>query len=77
MTLKLTPSIQENLLKNDIFSTEFDKQILKSILPKWFYKKYMKNSKSIQLVQKLYLVNVRQENKREYLTITVDYGQEK
>lgn len=33
----------ENLLKNDIFSTNFDKQILKSIIPKWFYKKYMKN----------------------------------
>lgn len=33
----------ENLLKNDIFSPEFDKQILKSILHKWFYKKYMKN----------------------------------
>ena len=31
----------KELLKNDIFSTCFDKKILKDILPKWFYKKYL------------------------------------
>lgn len=29
------------LIKNDIFDEKFDKQILKNIFPKWFYKKYM------------------------------------
>lgn len=33
----------EKLLKNDIFSTNFDQKILKQIVPKWFYKKYMAN----------------------------------
>lgn len=36
-------SDNENLLTNDIFSTDFDKNILKKIVPKWFYNKYMKN----------------------------------
>lgn len=31
----------ENYLKNDIFNVEFDKKILKQLVPKWFYKKYM------------------------------------
>ena len=31
----------ENYLKNDIFNFEFDKKILKQLVPKWFYKKYM------------------------------------
>jgi len=29
------------LIKNDTFDEKFDKQILKNIFPKWFYKKYM------------------------------------
>lgn len=33
----------DELIKNDIFSEKFDNRILKDILPKWFYKKYMKN----------------------------------
>jgi len=32
----------DELIKNDIFSASFDEDILKDILPKWFYKKYMK-----------------------------------
>lgn len=31
------------LFKNDIFSVDFDKKIIQQIIPKWFYKKYMKN----------------------------------
>ena len=31
------------LFKNDIFSTQFDKKIIKQLVPKWFYKKYMEN----------------------------------
>lgn len=31
------------LLDNDIFSLSFDEKLLKQIVPKWFYKKYMKN----------------------------------
>lgn len=31
----------DKLIENDIFNVNFDKKILKSILPKWFYKKYM------------------------------------
>lgn len=30
----------KDLINNDIFSENFDKSILKNILPKWFYKKY-------------------------------------
>ena len=26
---------------NDIFNINFDKKVLKQMLPKWFYKKYM------------------------------------
>lgn len=33
----------DELVKNDIFNENFDQNILKDILPKWFYKKYMKN----------------------------------
>ena len=33
----------DELIKNDIFDTSFDNKILKDILPKWFYEKYMKN----------------------------------
>lgn len=33
----------ENLLKNDIFSIDFNQKILKQIVPKWFYNKYMAN----------------------------------
>lgn len=36
-------SINEKLLKNDIFEENFDQKILKQIVPKWFYNKYMKN----------------------------------
>lgn len=32
----------DELIKNDIFSASFDNNILKDILPNWFYKKYMK-----------------------------------
>ena len=35
----------DQLIKNDIFKESFDKKVLKNILPKWFYKKYMKNRK--------------------------------
>ena len=31
----------EAYLKNDIFNINFDKKVLKQMLPKWFYKKYM------------------------------------
>ena len=31
----------KELLSNDIFSLNFNKRILKTIVPKWFYKKYM------------------------------------
>ena len=31
----------EDYLKNDIFDINFDKKILKHIVPKWFYEKYM------------------------------------
>lgn len=34
---------EDELIKNDIFNTSFDNKILKDILPKWFYEKYMKN----------------------------------
>lgn len=33
----------ESLFINDIFSNSFDKSILKNILPRWFYKKYLIN----------------------------------
>ena len=33
----------EKLLKNDIFEVNFDKKILKQIVPKWFYEKHMRN----------------------------------
>lgn len=33
----------KDLFKNDIFSVQFDKKIIKQIVPKWFYKKYMEN----------------------------------
>ena len=33
----------KDLFKNDIFSIHFDKKIIKQIVPKWFYKKYMEN----------------------------------
>ena len=33
----------DKLIENDIFNPSFDKKILKNILPKWFYEKYMKN----------------------------------
>lgn len=33
----------ETLLKNDIFSSDFNQKILKQIVPKWFYNKYMVN----------------------------------
>lgn len=32
----------DELIKNDIFNDKFDKNILRDILPKWFYNKYMK-----------------------------------
>lgn len=31
------------LIKNDIFNQEFSNQIIKDILPEWFYEKYLKN----------------------------------
>lgn len=31
----------EKYLKNDIFNIRFDKKVIKQIVPKWFYKKYM------------------------------------
>lgn len=34
---------KDKLVKNDIFNINFDKKILKDILPKWYYEKYMKN----------------------------------
>jgi len=33
----------KNLFKNDIFFVEFEQKILKQIVPKWFYNKYMVN----------------------------------
>lgn len=33
----------KDLFTNDIFSVQFDKKIIKQIVPKWFYKKYMEN----------------------------------
>lgn len=33
----------KDLFKNDIFSVQFDKKIIKQIVPKWFYKKYIEN----------------------------------
>jgi len=36
------PSRSE-VLKNNIFSQEFDKKIVKKLLPKWYYKKYIIN----------------------------------
>ena len=32
----------DELIKNDIFNKSFDNKVLKDILPKWFYEKYMK-----------------------------------
>ena len=31
------------IIKNDIFNVSFDNKIIKDILPKWFYERYMKN----------------------------------
>ena len=31
----------DKLIKNDIFNADFEEKIIKNILPKWFYKKYM------------------------------------
>lgn len=36
-------SDEDQLIKNDIFNLEFDNEIIKDILPTWFYEKYMKN----------------------------------
>ena len=36
---------KDSLIKNDIFSESFDSKILKDLLPKWFYNKYMKTRK--------------------------------
>ena len=33
----------DELIKNDIFNASFDSEIVKDILPEWFYEKYMKN----------------------------------
>lgn len=33
----------DQLIKNDIFNIEFSSQIIKDILPDWFYVKYLKN----------------------------------
>ena len=33
----------DKLIKNDIFNQEFSNQIIKDILPEWFYEKYIKN----------------------------------
>ncbi len=33
----------DELIKNDIFNVDFDDEIIKDILPEWFYDKYMKN----------------------------------
>lgn len=33
----------DELIKNDIFNKEFNQKTLQDLLPKWFYKKYMKN----------------------------------
>lgn len=33
----------DKLIKNDIFNQEFSNQIIKDILPEWFYEKYLKN----------------------------------
>lgn len=33
----------DELIKNDIFDKRFDTKIIKDMLPKWFYEKYMKN----------------------------------
>ena len=32
----------DEIIKNDIFDASFDNKVLKDLLPKWFYKKYMK-----------------------------------
>lgn len=34
---------KDKLIENDIFNINFDKKVLKDLLPKWFYEKYMKN----------------------------------
>lgn len=34
----------DELIKNDIFNKSFDGEIIKDILPEWFYEKHMKNS---------------------------------
>ena len=33
----------DELIKNDIFNVNFDDEIIKDLLPEWFYDKYMKN----------------------------------
>lgn len=33
----------DELIKNDIFNESFDNEIIKDILPEWFYEKYMKS----------------------------------
>ena len=33
----------DQLIKNDIFNTDFSNTIIKDILPDWFYEKYLKN----------------------------------
>lgn len=33
----------DEIIKNDIFNVSFDNKIIKDILPKWFYERYMKN----------------------------------
>lgn len=33
----------EQLIKNDIFNIDFSNQIIKDLLPEWFYEKYLKN----------------------------------
>ena len=33
----------DEIIKNDIFNVDFDDEIIKDILPEWFYDKYMKN----------------------------------
>jgi len=47
VTVAFIVEFNENneLIKNDIFSESFDNNILKDILPKWFYEKYMKTRK--------------------------------
>ena len=39
----LTFNEEDELLQNDVFNDNFDKSITKDLLPRWFYRKYLKN----------------------------------